>query len=517
MSEKWPREKLAVLIILAVCLLTPAGGQEDVLSKTFSFRNGNIKTGAALNVISRQTGYYFTYDSKIINTESRTSLEADKLPLSEILRSVLLNDSIQFSVIGKHIIISRVESSPSYVTDDPPLPNQSYVITGRVTDSYTGEPLPFATVAVKNRPKGTVANSNGFFTMNLGGPYLHDTISISYIGYINRSIPVRHAIGNEFTINLFRDYIPIPEIIIRTQVPVDIIRRSISAIPANYGTTPASMWSFYREGIKRGKELQLYSEAVLQIYKASYTNARFRDQVKVVRSRKSENISLTDTLLLRLQAGLNSSLMLDGIGTRYDFMEEENFSSYRYSMTDIVTIDGAAAFVIEFEQEEYVTTPLFRGAIMINTTDYALMQTEFELNPAYIDKSDEIFVTSSARGYTIRPVSVRYRVSYSKKGDRYFLNHVRGDLRFSVRKKRRLFSTPYDVFFELAVTSANTTNVTRFDRDETIPLQSVFSRTVRGYDAGFWEGFDFLSPEDDLIKSLETISMRLSRYLGEER
>jgi hypothetical protein len=73
------------------------------------------------------------------------------------------------------------------------------------------------------------------------------------------------------------------------------------------------------------------------------------------------------------------------------------------------------------------------------------------------------------------------------------------------------------VFFELAVTSANTTNVTRFERDEIIPLQSVFSRTVRGYDARFWEGFDFLSPEDDLVKSLESISMRLSRYLTEER
>ncbi len=517
MSETRHKKSFAVLIILAVCLLTPAGGQENVLSKSYSFRNGNLKTGAALSAISRQTGYYFTYDSKIIDAEAKTSLDADQSPLIEILRSLLPDDSLQFSVIGNHIIISRLVENPPIISADTLLPGQSYQITGRIIDSYTGEPLPFATVAVRNRPKGTVANSNGFFTMNIGAAYLSDTISISYLGYINRSIPVLQTIGNEFTISMFRDYIPIPEIIIRTQVPTDIIRKSINSIPANYGTTPAIMWSFYREGIKRGKELQLYSEAVLQIYKSSYTNVRFGDQIKVIRSRKNENISSADTLLIRLQAGLNSSLMLDGIGTRYDFMDELNFDNYRYNMTDIVTIDGTAAYVIEFEQEEYVTTPLFRGSIMINTTDYALMQTEFELNPAYIDKSDEIFITSSARGYTIRPVAVKYRVSYIRRGDRYFLNHVRGDLRLSVKKKRRLFSTPYDVFFELAVTSANTTSVARFERDETIPLQSVFSRTVRGYDAGFWEGFDFLSPEDDLVNSLESITMRLSRYLGEGR
>lgn len=502
---------------MAIFLLNPVRGQEEVLLRTYSFRNGSLKTGAALKAISRHTGFYFTYDSKIIDTDIRVSLEADQSPLIDILKSVLLNDSLQYSVIGNHIIISRLAESDSLSTADTLLPDKTYLVTGRVIDSYTGEPLPFATVAVKNRPKGTITNSNGFFTMTLGTNFLYDTISISYLGYINRSIPVKQTIGNEFTISMFRDYIPIPEIIIRTQIPCDIIRKSIASIPTNYGTTPASMWSFYREAIKKGKDLHLYSEAVLQIYKSSYTNARFNDQVKVIRSRKNENISSADTLLIRLQAGLNSSLLLDGIGNRYDFMDEENFNFYRYNMTDIVTIDGAAAFVIEFEQEEYITTPLFRGAIMINTTDYALMQAEFEINPSYIDKSDEIFVTGSARGYTIRPESVKYRVSYIKRGDRYYLNHVRGDLRFMVKKKRRLFSTPYDVFFELAVTSANTTNVTRFERDEIIPLQSVFSRTVRGYDARFWEGFDFLSPEDDLVKSLESISMRLSRYLTEER
>jgi len=502
--------------VIAVSFLTPAGGQEDVLLKTFSFRNGAVRTGAALETISKRIGYFFTYDSKIIDTESKTILEARDVPLTEILHSVLANDSLKFTVIGNNIIISR--TSPGInISQLKADPEKKIYISGEVVDNATGDPLPFATIAIKNKPRGTVTNINGLFALNITGEELQDTLVISYLGYLNRAIPVSQTVGNDFTFKLFRDYIPIPEIIIRTQVPSDIIKRTISEIPANYGTTPASMWGFYREGILRGKELQLYSEAVLQIYKSSYSHPNIKDQISIVRSRKNENISSSDTVLLRLKAGLGSSLLLDGIKNTFEFMDQDNFSSYRYWMSDIVTINESAAFVIEFEQMEYVKTPLFRGSMMINTTDFALIQAEFELNPNYIDKSNVNFVISSNKGYAVKPVSVKYRVSYNKSGNRYYLSHVRGDLRFSVRKKRRLSNSSYDIFFEMAVTSARTENVIRFERDEIIPLESVFSRTITRYDAEYWGNFDFLKPEDDLLKAISKVTLKMSGYAEIEK
>lgn len=499
-------------------LMTATGGltasaQEIILGKRFSFRDEDIKTGSALSTISRRTGYYFTYDSKIIDTESRTTLVSDNEPLEVILRRVLQNDSLRFTVIGKHIIISRAiagfrrESAPGS-------PAETIRINGRVTDRDTGEPLPFATVAIMNKPRGTISNADGYFSMLATDDIAGDTLSVSYIGFLNRQIPVSEALGNDFTIQMFRDYIPIPEIIVRSQVPQEIIRRSVESVSTNFGVTPAEMWGFYREGISKGKDVQVYSEAVVRIYKASYAGQAV-DQVKVERSRKIENIDSSDTLVLRLKAGLGSSLLLDGMKNRYDFMDEEYMDLYNFRMTDIVTIDDAAAYVIEFVQKEGIRDPLFRGSLTINTADYALMQAEFEFHPTYISGSNDTFISSTTRGFNIRPVQIRYRVSYKKTGDRYFLNHVRGDLRFSARKKRSLFNTWFDVFFEMAVTSASTENVSRFDRNEIIPAQTVFSKTIRGYDREFWGNFDFLNPEDDLLKSLNEISIRLSGYIRE--
>jgi hypothetical protein len=497
-------------------VLTHATGQENVLSRRYSFSSGNIKTEAALNIISQRTGYYFTYDSRIVDSESRTALDFEEGTLNEILRRVLKSDSLQFSLVGNHIIISRIPSNP-VVEISIANAETIYQLSGQVVDSENGEPLPFATVGVKNKPRGTVTNIDGIFTMNLASGFLNDTLAISYLGYMNREIPVIYAVGNDFSIKMFRDYIPIPEIIIRTQPPLEIIRKSNRAVPDNFGTTPASMQGFYREGILKGRDLQLYSEAVLQIYKSSYSNARFNDQVKVIRSRKTENITSGDTVLVRLKAGLGTSLLLDGVRNLFEFMDEENFHQYRYNTTDIVTIDDATAYVIEFEQMDFIREPLFRGSLMVHTANYALMQADFEINPAYIGKSADAFVSGANRGYTIKPVSVRYRVSYSKRGDRYYLSHVRGDLRFSIKKRRRVFNTFTDVFFEMAVTSANTSDITRFEKDEIIPLESVFSRTVNGYDPRFWGDFDFLRPEDDLMKALDRINLKISGYNNNEK
>jgi len=40
-------------------------------------------------------------------------------------------------------------------------------------------------------------------------------------------------------------------------------------------------------------------------------------------------------------------------------------AEYNYRITDIVTFDEEAAYVIDFEQKEGVELPLFRGTIYI--------------------------------------------------------------------------------------------------------------------------------------------------------
>jgi len=314
------------------------------------------------------------------------------------------------------------------------------------------------------------------------------------------------------TISMERDFIPIPEIIIRAQDPVFIIGKAASSVASNYGTTPVLLTGFYREGVYRKKEPQIYSEAVVQIYKSPYARSLQNDQLKVIRSRKIENLEAEDTLAVRLKAGLSSSLTLDGMRNMFDFLDPLSVDSYDYHLTDIVTIDDETAFVISFSQKNGVTEPLMKGEVYINVDNYGVMLAEFEINPLYIAQTGESFVSRLPRSYSMKPEYVRYRTRYRYINGRYYLSHVRGDLGFLAKGRKKLFSSRFNVFFELAVTDHQTTNVERFEHEELAPVYSVFSNTISGYDPEFWKNFDFLKPEDDLMEALSRLKIRLGEF-----
>jgi hypothetical protein len=509
-DDSMERKIPVILFMLLFALSRPAFCQTGILDSAFTLREGMVKTGNALNLISRKTGHFFTYDSKLIDAEKKVRLDFSQAKLGIILDSIFRNDSIRYSVINRYIIVYKI-SPPKSEPESVPEWNLK-TISGIITDFESGEALPFATIVIISSGRGTVTNNNGEFQLNITRDLSDDSLSVSYLGYYNRTIPVRQVLGNNFNIKMMRLYIPIPEIIIRNRMPQEILRKAYNSVGENYGNTPAAMTAFYREAVLKKSNLQIYSEAVLQIYKSAYTGSLHSDQMKILKSRKVENLGLKDTLTLRLKAGLSSCLLLDGARNNFDFLTPENFSQYDYRMTDIVTVDDESAYVIEFAQKPSVDIPLFKGSIYINTDNYAIMMAEFEINPLYIQKSREELVNNTAKGYNMWPVSVRYYVKYRKLENRYFLSHVRGELKFNARQKKKLFNSSFDVFFELAVTDIRLSNVARFERDEIAPGYSIFSRTIDSYDREFWGSQDFLKPEDNLLQELRNMKVKLEEF-----
>ena len=66
-------KKLSGIAFLLLLFYSPVSlSQVNILDSEFTFRAGLVKTGSALDMISRQTGYHFTFDSRLIDTEKKT-------------------------------------------------------------------------------------------------------------------------------------------------------------------------------------------------------------------------------------------------------------------------------------------------------------------------------------------------------------------------------------------------------------------------------------------------------------
>ena len=97
------------------------------------------------------------------------------------------------------------------------------------------------------------------------------------------------------------------------------------------------MNAYYRESVKRNDRCMLFSEAVLDVAKGPYSLLSASDQVSIQKGRKITDLSTEDSVLLKLRSGINTSLNLDLIKNRPDFLLEDFADLYDLEFNDLMT------------------------------------------------------------------------------------------------------------------------------------------------------------------------------------
>lgn len=511
------------VVVAILCLLCSANTNfaqetDSILQKEITLNRQFTTVYKALNQISDSTGILFAYDSRIVKSDRRIRIDNSKRTLAQALRYILNDKTLKFDLIEQHILIYR-DTSASFSRKhvQPTDSLKSFTVKGRVLDSETKTPIAYATVGVPRYAVGNVSNLDGVFTLKLPMFLKDSSLKISHIGYKPKFIPINILKKEPVDIYLSTDFISIQEVIIRNIDPLTLLKEALSKIDKNYYSSPIYLNSFYREGVIKNKKYQNYSEAIFSIYKPSYLNKFTNEQVKLLKSRKTQNIDQTDTLNIKLRGGINSILQLDIIKNFPFFLKNDYWKFFDFTRKDIVTYQNNIAYEIAFEQKEHVTEPLFKGVLYIDTETLAIVGAEFEVNPRFISAATSQYVYKTNWRFKIRPKSIKYSVKYSQTNGKYHLSHIRGDLHFKYRKRRSLFYNPFHTFFELAVSQVDTTDVARFHRKETASTTSVFFDEWSEYDSEFWRDFNIILPEKDVKEALKQIDTKIENVVLEEK
>jgi hypothetical protein len=491
--------------------------QDDILQSEITLPGQNNTIFQILNQVSRQTGYYFIYDSQIIDNDQRVRIRRGTFTIEGLLEVVLDDPSLEYRVIDKYIIIRKPPEIPAdEITGDESTPEADEKITifGKVMDAGSGTTLPFATIALLNKASGVTTNRDGVFNLRLPAVMIDDTLRISYVGYKARSIPVALLVEGTHDIYLQPDLISLQEVIITYYNPYEILRNALEAKTKLYTDKPAHHTSFYREGVLKGEKVISYSEAVFRVHKTAY-HQQAEDQVLLLKSRNISNLELDDTLILKLKAGVRSALELDVMKTLPEFLQEEYLSEFELKGADIVAFDGGAVFAIEFEEAAHILDPRYRGTIFIDRESLAILQVDFEIHPSYLRKNERRFIPKRSPDHVTRIQSMRYAVQYRNHGGTYHLNHVRGDVEIRIRQKNRLFGQNYNVFFEMAVVDIDTLRTDRFRRRELLNTRSIFSDQDFEYDQDFWKDFITIYPEKRISDALREMNIEIESLIQE--
>ncbi len=389
---------------------------------------------------------------------------------------------------------------------------------GRIIDSETNNPLVFATLSIENTNISTVSNTEGYFSLKVPKDMSEGQVSVSFLGYETRTIPLTQLKENKNEIALVVSFTELSEVSLA--VPKDakaLVKETLLRRGDNYFDDPTLMTAFYRETIKKRRKNVSLSEAVVNIYKSPYNSDR-RDALQLYKARKSTDYDKLDTLAIKLQGGPFNTLFVDMIKYPQYIFTEETFDDYNFSFENSTKVNDKLIFVINFKQRESILDPLYQGKLYIDADKKILTSAIYSLNITDRDKAAKMFVRKKPAHANVWPTDIAYRVDYREKNGKWYYGYSNVLLEFKINWDDRLFNSVYSMTCEMAITDweKNTTGESPKFKDR-IKSSIILEDEAIGFsDPDFWGEYNIIEPEKSIESAIKKIQRQLRRSKSKE-
>ena len=293
-------------------------------------------------------------------------------------------------------------------------PQSTDFIEGKVINSTTSKPVPFATIKLKNNQLGVYANAEGDFKVARNIEFQDDSLIITCIGFKQSSLAYKalreNAVNKIFLTPVIYGLAEVKVTASRRKPSsTAIIRRAIRKIQNNYPDKPFNFIAYYRDYQKKEKNYINLNEAIIQALDNGFSSEEALNKYRLLDFRKnmdfprmnispyynlfgSADINNTDKIIpnaiLGDQYGNELFILMvhDAIRnfkTRsFSFVEtfSDNFV-FNHIFSDPVTVfnNNLLLYKISFTGRSFVTGDSLEvsGAIYIQPKDYSIHKLEY--------------------------------------------------------------------------------------------------------------------------------------------
>jgi hypothetical protein len=288
---------------------------------------------------------------------------------------------------------------------------------------------------------------------------------------------------------------------------------ALKIVRKEFPDVPNMMVAFYRESIKKRNTYISLVEAVVDIYKASYRSFE-NDQARIYIGRRATDINPRDTILLKFQGGITSSLMLD-VAKNPEIVFGKEGEEYIFNIENMVYINEKPNYVISFVPRPDIEEILFRGKIYLDANSLAFTRMEFNMNVEGRKDASHIFIKKKPAKMKVDMHHAGYIVDYVERDHKWYFNYSRTDVAFKVNWSHRffgLFAPRYTITSEIAITDRYTDDVVKFPRSERIRSTDIIAEKVEDFqDSDFWGEYNVIEPDAEISAAIKKLSDKLRR------
>lgn len=165
----------ALITVLAMALGTePLHAQSSGVTLDME----NVPMSRVMKEIESQTTYLFL--NQDVDVSVPVTVKGKNISVGNALDQMVKNTDVEYSITsGRNIILSKVHK----------VAGNENTVTGTVKDQ-NGEPVPGASILLKNSKVGTNTDLDGNFSLDLPKGFTSDVIEVSFLGYKTVSTPI---------------------------------------------------------------------------------------------------------------------------------------------------------------------------------------------------------------------------------------------------------------------------------------------------------------------------------------
>jgi hypothetical protein len=301
------------------------------------------------------------------------------------------------------------------------------LLKGKIVDSGSGEPLPYASISIVGTTKGSASNDAGDFQLLIQQPNLK--IHISSIGYISKAFNVDSLLAlREVLLPIQTDNKLLDEIIITSEEakPTEILQEALNNIARNYYMQDFNVEAYSKiETIESNKKNANYTlETIMLGYYNGYKPGSTK-KFKIIEKRESGADPLKGTKFKYwpsfelYNVDLLTSPFAKGV------FNPEHWDKFQFTRQEIALYDKDTVFVMNYNlpnPSEKVTgfgnpPKFYKGTVYITTNNYAVVRhtlhtTAFDMDIIYKKIGDSYFpyVVKGTREQEIKVQKVKQNV-----------------------------------------------------------------------------------------------------------
>jgi hypothetical protein len=371
-------------------------------------------------------------------------------------------------------------------------------IKGKLVDSHSKEPIPYASIYIKGKSIGTTTNEDGRFLFHVPSQFAKDTLIVSVIGYNDFTSTVRLLTEKESMIELKQDNTLLNDVTIRASkielTGKDIVKKAVANIPKNYPMKPFIIEGFFRDlQIENGKAVELLEAAL-----------RFRY--------KDYNPGYEDVEIIEVIRSYNKRHPINGTYDRQnsiiDLMEDNyvkhrfgpmSTKGWRFEVDSVLSYNNLTLYKITGEKGPSESVVMF-----INSDDFSILRLDLKMQMVngefyrrYLNLPDP---------YGLQETSFRVIFEFQKLADRMYLKYQREEDTYNLFNK----TTNEIILKQAFVKELFVNNVTDGSLDSSIGKQMSINKSVEAqanpFNADFWKYYNApveTAKESEIVKELQ--------------